>query len=80
MIVSAHLDTVFPIETDLTLLKKKDRIIGPGIGDNSLGVAALFGLLWLLRERNSILAGRSVAGGKHLGGGIGRSAWDARCG
>ena len=57
LIVSAHLDTVFPLETDLTTSRKKGRIIGPGIGDNSLGVAALFGLLWLLREREETLPG-----------------------
>lgn len=57
LIVSAHLDTVFPFETDLTALKKKDRITGPGIGDNSLGVAALLGLVWLLRERKISLPG-----------------------
>jgi acetylornithine deacetylase/succinyl-diaminopimelate desuccinylase-like protein len=57
LIVSAHLDTVFPLETDLTISRKKGRIIGPGIGDNSLGVAALFGLIWLLREREQTLPG-----------------------
>ena len=57
LIVSAHLDTVFPIETDLALSSKKDRIIGPGIGDNSLGVAALIGLVWRLHELGEILPG-----------------------
>ena len=57
LIVSAHLDTVFPIETDLTISRQQNRIIGPGIGDNTLGVASLFGLLWLLRERNITLPG-----------------------
>lgn len=57
LIVSAHLDTVFPLETDLTVLKKKDRIVGPGIGDNSLGVATLFGLVWSLRKQNISLPG-----------------------
>jgi acetylornithine deacetylase/succinyl-diaminopimelate desuccinylase-like protein len=33
------------------------RIVGPGIGDNSLGVAGLFGLVWALRERNLRLPG-----------------------
>ncbi len=37
-IVSAHLDTVFPASTELTLRKEAGKIIGPGIGDNSLGV------------------------------------------
>jgi len=27
-------------------------MLGPGIGDNSVGVASLFGLAWALRERN----------------------------
>ena len=51
LIVSAHLDTVFSIETDLTIRKENGRVYGPGIGDNSLGVAALFGLIWALREK-----------------------------
>ncbi len=57
LIVSAHLDTVFPADTSLHFTREQDRIYGPGIGDNSLGVAALFGLLWLLRERNMDLPG-----------------------
>jgi tripeptide aminopeptidase len=57
LVVSAHLDTVFPSETDLTAVKKKGRVIGPGIGDNSLGVAALFGLVWLLRQWKISLPG-----------------------
>lgn len=51
LIVSAHLDTVFPIETTLRVTRGSDLIHGPGLGDNSLGVAALFGLLWSLRNR-----------------------------
>ncbi len=49
VLVTAHLDTVFPAETPLTLVRSVDRIAGPGIGDNSLGVAGLFGLLRGLR-------------------------------
>ena len=51
LIVSAHLDTVFPRETNLEVKREGEKIFGPGLGDNSLGVAALFGLLWMLRER-----------------------------
>lgn len=51
LIVSAHTDTVFPEITSLHVTREDERIYGPGIGDNSLGVAALFGLLWNLRER-----------------------------
>lgn len=51
LIVSAHLDTVFPQGTRLQVRKEAGRVFGPGIGDNSIGVAALFGILWALRER-----------------------------
>ena len=51
LIVSAHMDTVFPESTSLRVTREDGRIYGPGIGDNSLSVAALFGLLWMLRER-----------------------------
>lgn len=57
LIVSAHLDTVFPISTDLRMKREPGKIHGPGIGDNSLGVAALLGLLWTLRERKIEPAG-----------------------
>ncbi|MBV6396551.1 MAG: N-acetyl-lysine deacetylase [Anaerolineales bacterium] len=57
LIVSAHLDTVFPAETDLRVSRENGRIYGPGIGDNSLGVASLFGLIWSLRGRGLQLPG-----------------------
>jgi acetylornithine deacetylase/succinyl-diaminopimelate desuccinylase-like protein len=57
LIVSAHLDTVFPASTSLDCSRDGDRIYGPGIGDNSLGVASLFGLLWALREHRGPLGG-----------------------
>ena len=57
LIISAHLDTVFPRETNLQARRENAKVYGPGIGDNSLGVAALFGLIWILRERNVRLGG-----------------------
>ena len=41
IVLAAHLDTVFPIETDLTVRRDGNVLHGPGIGDNSLGVAGL---------------------------------------
>ena len=41
LVISAHLDTVFPLETDLTLTRTGDTLCGPGVGDNSTGVAGL---------------------------------------
>ncbi len=51
LIISAHLDTVFPLSVNLAVKKETGKIIAPGIGDNSLGVAALFGILWELRAK-----------------------------
>ncbi|MCL4559398.1 MAG: M20/M25/M40 family metallo-hydrolase [Chloroflexi bacterium] len=55
LVVSAHLDTVFPQETNLHLRRQEDHIYGPGIGDNSLGLASLFGLVWMLRDAHIVL-------------------------
>jgi acetylornithine deacetylase/succinyl-diaminopimelate desuccinylase-like protein len=57
IVVSAHMDTVFPLDTNLRFTRASDRVFGAGIGDNSLGVAGLFGLLWLLSERKLKLPG-----------------------
>jgi acetylornithine deacetylase/succinyl-diaminopimelate desuccinylase-like protein len=46
LVLSAHLDTVFPQGTDLANTRGLEKITGPGIGDNSLGLAGLFGLFW----------------------------------
>jgi tripeptide aminopeptidase len=57
LVVSAHIDTVFPAQTNLEGSHRVDKISGPGIGDNSLGVAGLFGLIWLLRQHAAHLPG-----------------------
>ena len=44
LLIMAHTDTVFPADTDLSVTRGVSKISGPGIGDNSLGVAALLGL------------------------------------
>jgi len=51
LVISAHLDTVFPVSVNLHWKREGDRLFAPGIGDNSLGVAALFGVLHALREK-----------------------------
>jgi tripeptide aminopeptidase len=57
VVISAHSDTVFPEETDLTIKREADAILGAGIGDNSLGIAGLFGLIWMLRDNKVTLPG-----------------------
>ncbi|MEM8858539.1 MAG: M20/M25/M40 family metallo-hydrolase [Chloroflexota bacterium] len=46
IIVSAHTDTVFPANTNLEIKREGNRIYGPGIADNSAGVA---GMIWLIQ-------------------------------
>jgi acetylornithine deacetylase/succinyl-diaminopimelate desuccinylase-like protein len=63
IVVSAHLDTVFPLGTDLTVRRAADKIYGPGIGDNSLGLAGLCGLYWALNQNNSKMNQNTNLGG-----------------
>jgi len=51
LVVSAHLDTVFNFDTNLKIRREADKIFGPGIGDNSLGLAGLFGLKWAIQQK-----------------------------
>lgn len=51
LMLVAHTDTVFGADTDLTLRRVGDNLHGPGIGDNSLGVAGLLGVLHYLTSR-----------------------------
>ena len=40
----AHLDTVFPAGTDVSVKRDGNRLVGPGISDNAAGLSALAGL------------------------------------
>ena len=44
IVLSAHLDTVFPAGTDVKVQHEGDRWIAPGISDNGTGLAALVAL------------------------------------
>jgi len=50
VMVSAHTDTVFSADTDLTIRKDKDLIYGPGLGDNSVGVSGMMGLIAIMQK------------------------------
>ncbi|MCB8946550.1 MAG: M20/M25/M40 family metallo-hydrolase [Ardenticatenaceae bacterium] len=50
VIISAHSDTVFPAATDLTVRRENNLIYGPGIGDNSTGVAGIISLAEVLQR------------------------------
>ncbi|MFZ4816703.1 MAG: M20/M25/M40 family metallo-hydrolase [Phototrophicaceae bacterium] len=51
IMLMAHIDTVFPAETDLTIKRSNQTIYGPGLGDNSIGVAGMLGVLRVLKTR-----------------------------
>ena len=44
VVVSAHMDTVFPLDTNLQIRRNGRYIYGPGLADNSLGVAGVLTL------------------------------------
>ncbi|NWF67843.1 MAG: M20/M25/M40 family metallo-hydrolase [Chloroflexi bacterium] len=54
LMLAAHTDTVFPAETNLAVAHKEDFIYGPGLGDNSMGVAGLLALAAALKQQNWI--------------------------
>jgi tripeptide aminopeptidase len=49
IIVSAHLDTVFPAGTDFTVRRDGDRLLAPGISDDGCGLIALIAIVEAMR-------------------------------
>lgn len=49
VVVAAHLDTVFPAETRIEVTRSGNRIEGPGISDDSRGLAAVLALARVVR-------------------------------
>ncbi|MDF2758008.1 MAG: peptidase [Thermomicrobiales bacterium] len=56
LVVAAHIDTVFPIGTPLEVKRAAGRLMGPGVGDNSVAVAAAIKLADLLRVAGEVPA------------------------
>lgn len=50
VVVSAHLDTVFPAGTDFSVRREQGRLFAPGIADDGCGLVALVSLLEVLEE------------------------------
>jgi acetylornithine deacetylase/succinyl-diaminopimelate desuccinylase-like protein len=65
ILIVAHMDTVFDESVDHTISIQPQRVTGPGVGDNSLGVAvlatfpAILGELGIELSSNLILMGSS---------------------
>ena len=50
VILSAHIDTVFPAGTDVKVRRDGERLLAPGISDNGTGLAALIGIARAVHE------------------------------
>jgi acetylornithine deacetylase/succinyl-diaminopimelate desuccinylase-like protein len=48
LVVSAHLDTVFPVGTDFTVHRAGGKLLGPGISDDGCGLVALVAIAGVL--------------------------------
>ena len=59
-LVAAHLDTVFPRATLLEVRRTKQRLYGPGIGDNCIAVAAMLRVASTMRHLQPMPPGRVI--------------------
>ncbi|MDT4956006.1 MAG: tripeptide aminopeptidase [Acidobacteriota bacterium] len=50
LVVSAHLDTVFPAGTDCAVRREQGKLLAPGIADDGCGLVALISILRALEE------------------------------
>jgi tripeptide aminopeptidase len=63
LFVAAHLDTVFPQGTDLTVTTREGRLYGPGIADDARGLAAILSVVRALNAAGVKTVGDIVFGG-----------------
>ena len=52
VVVSAHLDTVFPPGTDVKVKRDGTRLMAPGIGDDTMSLAVLLGFVRAMQVAN----------------------------
>ena len=50
ILLAAHLDTVFPLGTDVRVKRSANHLAAPGISDNGVGLASLAGLARAISE------------------------------
>lgn len=58
LVIAAHLDTVFPPETDVHVTRVGNLLKGPGIGDDCRGLAALLAIMHGMDEGHLKTTGR----------------------
>jgi acetylornithine deacetylase/succinyl-diaminopimelate desuccinylase-like protein len=60
LLLAAHMDTVFPKETDVRVRSEGEVLRAPGVGDNSASVAVLLHVAELLRKSDVQLPGETI--------------------
>jgi tripeptide aminopeptidase len=73
LVITAHLDTVFPLATPLEVRRTEDTLYGPGIGDNAIALSALV-------ELGIDFLSASLAGDIWLVGTVGEEGLGNLCG
>lgn len=51
IVVSAHMDTVFPIETDVTVQREGYRLTGPGTGDDAWNMSVILAYARIMKSQ-----------------------------
>ncbi|SOC40838.1 M20/M25/M40 family metallo-hydrolase [Ureibacillus acetophenoni] len=62
LVVCAHLDTVFPLGTDVVAKRKDGKVYAPGISDDGRGLAVVLSLTRALNEANLQTVGDLIIG------------------
>jgi tripeptide aminopeptidase len=57
LMLTAHVDTVFPIEVEHTVRQIDNRLVGPGVGDNAVAVATTINVVERLLESRPLSPG-----------------------
>jgi acetylornithine deacetylase/succinyl-diaminopimelate desuccinylase-like protein len=57
LVIAAHVDTVFPLETKLTVHRSGTDLVGPGVGDNAAALAVAAAVTEELLRQGDLRAG-----------------------
>ncbi len=60
LVIVAHLDTVFPAETDVKVKRQGSILAGPGIGDNCRGLGVILGIARALNDAKIETQGKII--------------------
>ena len=61
--VTAHMDTVFPLDTPLEIMEKDGKYYCPGISDDTASLAQLFGIIRAIKGSGIKFKGNLIIGG-----------------